>query len=317
MTESADETGLFGAARSSPQGEAVLTAKMQLAALLRGTNLRSLTAEALRVELLKLLEGYQIQSIPYNYQQVWHRARVVEKGDCYSSLDQLIYPASGNRTYGRANLPGSSVMYGSWNVPTAADEINAEVGDIVQTITFRTIPGAQVNCYSIGNYRSFYDRGFCLFKHPPMFAAIQQLSETQPDAFMVSVFIDLVLSEIFGRINAAGYDNKLSAVYCELLMKDGGFVYPSVKNPAAMNIAISSSLFGSSFEVLTTEVARVEMVWGYGLYGIQVLRRCCDFDAVGNINWASTRRRIVRWSERIGWQFDASPGWRVAPKDNA
>ena len=103
MTESADETGLFGAARSSPQGEAVLTAKMQLAALLRGTNLRSLTAEALRVELLKLLEGYQIQSIPYNYQQVWHRARVVEKGDCYSSLDQLIYPASGNSTTPRTH----------------------------------------------------------------------------------------------------------------------------------------------------------------------------------------------------------------------
>lgn len=103
-----------------------LDEKAAIATALREADLRSLTADALREKLLKLLSGYQILGVPRTAHQLWHRARVSSNPEGFSSLDDLIYPPSGNSSYGRANLPGSFVMYGSWNHPTCVDEIHAE-----------------------------------------------------------------------------------------------------------------------------------------------------------------------------------------------
>ncbi len=126
---------------------------------------------------------------------------------------------------------------------------------------------------------------------------------------MAAVFVDSFLAEFFGRINSVSYDYKLSAVYSELLLTNGGIIFPSVRNRGGMNLAIPSKLFDSTCEVVTTEVSRIHRSLGYGLYFEHPVRRSCDFAEDGAIVWSS-KSRGVRWSPEAGLQFDPSPGWR-------
>jgi hypothetical protein len=301
----------FGRSWLSSDSISAFDKKVKIATRLREADLGSISAEALREDLLKLLDGYLILGVPRSAQQVWYRARKAKTEEGYACLTELVYPKGGNTSYGRANLPGSSAMYGSLSIPTVFDEKDVEQGDIVQTITFRPIVGSMVPCHIVGNYRSFHNCGRCLIHDPKTEAILGQMQAKVPDAFLSAVFVDSFLAEFFGRINTVSYNYKLSAVYAELLMTNGGVIFPSVKNPGGMNLAIPSALFDSTFEVITTEVFKVQNAWGYGLYAPKPLRRSCDFDTDGNIDWKSTKNRMARWSPQGGIEFDSAPGWRV------
>lgn len=287
-----------------------LDEKTRIANILRQADLRAISPESLEAELITLLDGYKIFGLARTMEQVWHRVRPVKSIDkIFTSLRELIYPETGNDSYGRANLPGSTVMYGSWNLMTAIDEKEIQEGDIFQSITYRPIEGAVIPCHVVGDYQSFNNSGRCIISNPPMESTLSEMLVKQPQEFLVGVFVDSFLAEFFARINAVSYDYKISAVYSELLMTNGGVIFPSTKNRGSMNMAVSSKLFDDKFEVITTEVFRLDRTWGYGIHTCTPLKGSCDFDENGNIVW-SDKGRKYRWSPQTGIDFDRSPGWR-------
>jgi hypothetical protein len=195
---------------------------------------------------------------------------------------------------------------------TALDEIGAQAGDIVQLIALRPIAGVDVPCHVVGEYQSFYSSGRSLLRSGVIERHLGAELAKDADAFARSVFIDSVLAECFCHPAKRAFEYKLTAVYSELLHRGGGgLIYPSVATSGGMNLAIPATTFDSQFEVVFTQVLKVESAFGYGLYTMTPLRYSCDFKSAGEINWESGSRRVFQWSPQGGLhETQDRPGWR-------
>jgi hypothetical protein len=60
-----------------------------------------------------------------------------------------------------------------------------------------------------------------------------------------------------------------------------------------MNLAIPAKVFDDHFEVVWTEVVKVDRVYGFGVYEVNHTRFSRDFSDNGNINWGSEPIRIT------------------------
>lgn len=290
----------------------------KMAESLRGANLRSRSVDSIKVELSEFLRGYRLLGIGRSSHQMWYRARLCETSKGYSSLHEMIYPSSGSPDFGRAQLPGSSVLYASWNVPTALDEVGAQPGDHVQLISLRPIANIDVPCHVVGEYQRFFSSGRSWIYSEILANEVAQMQATNFNEFMRCVFIDSVISELFRYQVKRPFEYKITAAYSELLhLAQGGTIYPSVESFGAINIAIPAKVFDLKFEVVNTEVYKIEEAFGYGLYSLSPLRLSCDFQTSGDINWESKMRRDFQWNPQEGLrERQPSPGWRKAIPDN-
>lgn len=283
-----------------------------MAESIRGANLRARTVDSIREQLLALLSGYELNGIGRSSHQVWYRARRCEGGTEFSSLSDMIYPPSGSPDFGRAQLPGSSVLYASWNPFTALDEIGAQAGDMIQIIALRPIAGVDVPCHVVGEYQNFNNSGRSLLRSEKIEQYMSHLQSTDIKRFISSVFVDSVVAELFRYPVKRAFEYKFTAVYSELLLRaKGGLIYPSVETSGGMNLAVSAATFDSEFEVLSTEVLKIERSYGYGLYVCSLLRQSCDFETNGCINWGSMQHREFIRTPQAGLQeAQHIPGWR-------
>jgi hypothetical protein len=78
-----------------------------------------------------------------------------------------------------------------------------------------------------------------------------------------------------------------------------------------MNLAIPARVFDDSFEVVWTEVVKVDRAYGFGVYDVSHVRFSHDFSDNGDINWGSKPIRITFAFQ--GGKMPTGPvkGWRV------
>jgi hypothetical protein len=106
------------------------------AAQLRGADQRSVSNQKLEA-LLEAIHGCYLHfPTTYDYRQIFYRVRKCDSADGWLSLVDCLNPPLGSPNYGRASMPREPILYGSLNLWTALDEIDASEGDFVQVVGF-------------------------------------------------------------------------------------------------------------------------------------------------------------------------------------
>lgn len=120
----------------------------ELAAMLRGVELRGMPPEKLDELLRAIISNYVLTTIDYDHQQICYRARRCRSADGWPNINNCLNPPAGSEDFGRASLPREPVLYSSWNFTTALDEVGALVGDVVQIVGFNAVGGKTV-CHAM------------------------------------------------------------------------------------------------------------------------------------------------------------------------
>ena len=280
---------------------------------LRGANLQARSIDWVNDQLSVLFRHYFPIGIGRSAEQVWYRGRKCPSEEGHASLTQMIYPGSGGEDFGRANFPRSRVLYASWNMRTVFDEIAVQAGHYVQTIALRPIAGLQVPCHIVGEYQSILNSGGSLINSRILEQAVnRQMHDETDERQEANFYIDSYFAESFRRRVEHTYEYKATAAFAEKLHKaNGGLMYPSVQTAGGINIALPATVFDANFEVMSTEVHRIDTCYGYGLNHTSLLRSSCDFESDGTINWSSHKRRPATWNLQEGVRMSASEtGWR-------
>ncbi len=275
--------------------------------------LSSDSVDLIRPTLKEFVSATKPVGITRSAHQIWNRARKVDVGDRYDSLKSVIHPPADKTGYGRANLPNIPALYAAWNMPTALDEIRANTGDIVQLIALRPVARVELPCFVVGEYQLLNASGRSLVGSDKLKAVLVEELDKNPSEFYKALFIDCVCTEFYRKVVSKDRpeDYKMTALHAELFLPVGGLIFQSVRNPGAMNIAISGDTFDQQFEVIGTSVVRIKRNAGYGIFELELLYGSCDFENDGKINWESSKARKMSHTLEGGLaDHDPFPGWR-------
>jgi hypothetical protein len=209
----------------------------------------------------------------------------------------LKYPPANKVTkYGRCNLPGQSVFYGTFISMTALFEMRPRIGDLITESTWR-LKGDQPLIYcpifknqpirkDVINPRTFNLNQLYIEKlneYPiNIRRQIDSLVQFVTDSFTKQVHTSNHLNYIF----SAYFSNKILNVFENGSIE--AIYYPSVKEKLSFeNIAIKTDVFDRKYELIEVKDSVVDMDpfrgGGYFMYGLD---ECKSFDyAAGKILW--------------------------------
>ncbi len=268
---------------------------------LLGANLQARSEEWIRAQLAVMLKIYKPTAIGRNIDQTWYRARLCETAAGFASLNQVLYRPAAQAGFGRANLPGHPVFYGSWNVPITMDEIGAQVGDYVQVVSCRIQQGHELPCLVVGEYQSMEFSGGSLINSRLTESVFSRQRDSDIATFRTQVYLDSVLAQLFRREATRPHEYKATAIFASIMHRTGaGLMYPSVRLPGGINIAVPAAEFDRLFEVISTSVKRITRCYGYGLYEVEGTRDSCDFDPEGVIRWGFRKEAATSNLEPAG-----------------
>lgn len=296
--------------------QARLTEEMvSLVTHLRGSNLRTVPQLELEDKLKQLLSLYKAVGVTRSVGQTWFRARVANEQDGFANVSEMIYRPEGSSFYGRASMPNTPVLYASWNIMTALEEVRAQPGDLVQLISLRVRNGIEFPCDIVGELCSIYNSGGSLINSRSLEKTLRNQIDSLDYALYPHVFIDAFLAEQFSRKADHHTEYKLTATYAnKVLAANRGLMYPSVQAAHGVNLAIAAADFDKYFEVMTADLVKIEQYFGYGLYGLKLLKRTNTFAADGTFLWNSATRMTFKKFDAGGVIFDVERGgWRKMP----
>ena len=140
---------------------------------------------------------------------------------------------------------------------------------------------------------------------------MSRLLHDEPASHPATLYIDSFFAESFRRRVERPYEYKTTALFAEKFLAKGGLMYPSVQSSGGFNIALSADAFDAKFEVIFTELLRIDRFYGFGTYEIKVLKRSCDFGSDGTIHWNSSKQPPLRWNLQEGLRTtERFDGWR-------
>lgn len=287
----------------------------RIAESLRGTHHRRHNVDTIRQQLAPIIQAYKIIAID-EICPTWHRARRCDSGNPYSDLKSMIYPPKEKTGLGRCNLPGQPVLYCSRSVQTALEEIAAQPGDLVQTITLRIYQNNGFRCHSVGEYQSVYSCGASMIRSKTLEDGIRRhMGQTDSEeALLTQIYCDSFLAEAFRATAKRGHEYLPTAVFAETLHELGlCIVYPSVESVRGLNLVASPAQSATFFEVSETIVFPVQAYFGYGLYQLTKVASSRWFSADGTIDW---NRSLGANATTDGDLTRASSGWKL-PATNA
>lgn len=290
----------------------------ELASILRGSDLRGISEARLDEILESVLQGYFFQVSTYDHRQLCYRARKCQNKAGFDNLADCLNPPRGSAEFGRASLPFELVIYSSWNIPTALDEISAMPGEFVQVTAFNAVPGVQTKMAKIGDLQRRANSGRTLFPDLPDDSKFQQWRASNPSTYQRALYIDCLLAEIFTSASTRHVEYRISAKFAATTYTRGfGLIYPSVRSPHAMNIAHHRSMFDGGCQVLFTQVLEIEEFLGYSIYGFNRLKFSSVFRPDGGIEWGSVNLPMPnKGAFGAPEPLDNLYGWRPPPAAN-
>lgn len=264
---------------------------------LRGRDLRAQSLEEIKKDLRALTDGQITIPLSIDSHEVWFRARKCDSSDGFDSLREMIYPKDGSRSFGRANLPQKPVLYGSRSKKTALDEISADVGDYVQIIEIRVIPGHFIHCILLGELSALSNAGGSIIGSQTSDTMVSKAWKERPQHEVeAAIYVDAFLAEQFARVARRPSEYRMTAVFAEILFDQqrDAVIYPSVESRGGLNLAMKAESFDRSVEVLRSTVYRIDKFHGLGMYDCTAIKtagvfgddnRAKAFDVDGTINW--------------------------------
>jgi hypothetical protein len=283
---------------------------------LRGSNLRTFEVKDVAALVVEFLSNAgELPHFSTTSNQTWFRGRICNEGTGYANLRDVIYPPK-TVDFGRANIPGRRVFYASWNILAVMDELSVRSGQYVQIVAARAREKAMVPCADYGELTHLLYSGRIRRPAPQLEQWIANMwLKADANTQRRLQYVDAFVSEEFRKVRTHSVEYQVTAAIAEIFHESGGggIIYPSVASYAAENVAVSAEVFDEKFEVLWTEVHRIDRFYGYGVYDATITRRTCDFDPDGLIKWDSGKEYRYQEDPIRG---DHSPeagyvGWRV------
>jgi RES domain len=280
---------------------------------LRGTNLRARSQTQVEAQLARLIGSHEAVSTTRSVAQTWYRARPAPNEHGFSNVSELIHRKDGSPNYGRASLPDQSVLYASWNLLTALEEVRAEPGQFVQLISLRVRNGVEFSCDILGERHSVFHSGGSLINSRMLEQGIRQWMSQRNARVHEQVFVDAFLAEQFSRRAEHHSEYKLTATYAHrILQARRGLMFPSVQAQHNINLAVSASDFAENFEVMGSLLVRIEQYAGYGLFITRLVRQTHTINRSGDFFWESAHRIPYAEHPAGGRILDPTwKGWRV------
>jgi hypothetical protein len=282
------------------------------AAQLRGADQRSVSNQKLEA-LLEAIHGCYLHfPTTYDYRQVFYRVRKCDSADGWPSLVDCLNPPLGSPNYGRASMPREPILYGSLNLWTALDEIDASEGDFVQVVGFNVVPGEKMVAGHIGDLTKCKNSGSTTLGNSPIAMFVREIARLTPIGFHRGAYVDGLLSELFSAQTSKHYDYRITAMFAKSIFDSGqGLIYPSVRTRHAMNLALHRQLFDANFQILFSQVLQIRHYFGYSTYDLGSKRYSTAFSENGVIDW----QQNMKPSLEVGpYDFSEAPfdlsGWR-------
>lgn len=271
---------------SFPSKDISLERIVEIASIFRGSELRGMSAEQID-ELLNLIYPALIfNPVIYDHGHICYRARRCPV-EGWPNVRNCLNPPEGCADFGRASLPHEPVIYSSWNLPTALDEIGAMVGDTVQIVGINVVGGKSINHYAIGDFQRYQNSGRSLWDDPEGGSIYRRMQREQNAIYSKALYVDSLLAELFASKYAKQHELRVTAHVASTIFRSNlGIVYPSVRAPHSMNIAMHRNLFNSHCQVIYSEVLRIKQLWGYSMYAVERLRWSTGFHSDGTIDWS-------------------------------
>lgn len=193
------------------------------------------------------------------------------------------------KNYGRANLIGQSVLYGTFILPTALLELRPENGDIITISRWKPKnENETILIYPIIDY--FKTKDFFLKNR--FYEYIQRYSTIEQE---IIINDNLLLSYYFSRkIDRSKHQNYIySAHFADKILnstinKEGkkidAIIYPSVQDTTeSPNIAIKPDFFNEKYEI--EEITEYLTVQNGENVFLETLKRAHEIDNYGQIKW--------------------------------
>lgn len=246
------------------------------------------------------------QTIFLGYRQVWHRGVLLDEAGPHPNVSRVSYhPKPQNFT--RAGSPGQPMLYASRNRGTVFAELGAKTGDLVQLIACRPKDGQIVRSEIVGEFEYVFNAGLSLVGYDKSIELVEGLAAKDPLQFQRAVFVDAFFAHLFSR--RIPRDSSIlyrpTAIIAFYLMNHSeALMFPSVQRRGGLNIAVPAATFDKKFEVLDSEVVRVNHL-GYEQYVGDVIKMSERIDADGRIAWAPavSARQGRSWSLRGGHEY--------------
>jgi len=167
-------------------------------------------------------------------------------------------PANKVNKYGRMNLIGQSILYGTFSVPTAINELEPKCGDLV-TLSEWTLkePNTKMTVFPIfWNMRNDVGYFQILSQYRSLISQfdqdVQSLFDTQMKflADIMSKRIDSKNNNLY--VFTSSVANRI--FYEEMNGETEAIIYPSVKDTAKMdNIAIKPNVFETNYRLMSVK----------------------------------------------------------------
>jgi hypothetical protein len=180
------------------------------------------------------------------------------------------------------------VFYASWDRATAAVEINARAGDIVQFVACRPRPGILHPFTAVGVFESVIGTGRLFYDAPRLVElATKHIDSKERSQAECLHYLDAFLASQFRSAGESVY--ALTSAIAQPFLNArpaSAMIYPSVRLATGVNIAVSDEVFDTCWEVVWTAVAEIRCVYRFGICDYAFTRFSNQFAPTGDILWA-------------------------------
>lgn len=260
---------------------------INLADKIRESNSESFIEEGIQF----ILDFYELVNFKYTYERAFLRARKTINNEPFNFTSEIYYPPPEITQAGRLNEPEVPFLYLSTTIDTALIEIGANTGDIIQVSGY-AYKNEPARLGLIGEiYRAVKGSTGLLDKENAnhISEAISKMGQQDRKMAIAYLFLDLFLDEIFRNPEASQQEYLHSRILSRLLLEKNksidGFIYHSVANYGAFNIALPYDKADKYLGLVNTVLVRVIKSYPYGLYDVEIIKTPQKIDNIGNILW--------------------------------
>ena len=209
--------------------------------------------------------------------------------------DYSYRPLSKGTSYGRCHLPGTEMLYASWNIDTVLSELAPDVGDKVHIGACQIKQDQRLDVAVLGEFD--FSRRFerHILEDAKRFEEQKEILDQMSNEMKTRTFlIDAFFSDIFARPATKQRDYRASGTLCDTIFKVSqnkqgqpiyGFIYPSVGHRGGLNVAIKPESVDNKMEWTEFATESIELYLGFGIYGTRTIARSSGLSAKGRIIW--------------------------------
>ena len=252
-----------------------------------------------------LFANYELLNIEILSGSDYWRARLTGEHP-WSFLNEMIYPPPEQAGLNRLNDRNVPCLYAAKCIETALQEIEVNEGDLVQLVGFRVKPEAGIRIAVIGELLHVYKRGYLnLTGIDPGGSIGKFLNGMDQWRAQQVLYIDAFLSKLLADENAKSdlyIRSRSIAAMIYRNMETDGIIFPSVRDPLGMNIALRPATVDSKMRAVCSIHVRITRIRAFGFIEYEVISEVERTLPDGRFSWvapnSSLRRRYFNLTKK-------------------